>query len=68
MLTKYQKFLKAFLWTLVLGIFMIFMIDLNWYPRASMVANATINKSFLVFIVIIIASFMGYLNHHLNKK
>ncbi|MDI9338644.1 MAG: hypothetical protein QM539_09495 [Alphaproteobacteria bacterium] len=65
---KYQKFLKGFLWTLVIGIFMIFIIDLNWYPRASMVANANISKSFLLVIVIIIASFIGYFNHHMHKK
>ncbi|MCX8473217.1 MAG: hypothetical protein ORN85_06170 [Sediminibacterium sp.] len=67
MFSKYKKFWKGFLWTWLLGIIMIFAIDKNWYPRATMEANATTSKGFLIFAITCIALFIGYFNQQMKK-
>ncbi len=67
MFYKYKKFWQGFIWTWLLGFILILVIDKNWYPRASMEANATTSKGFLYFGISCIAIFIGFLNQQMKK-
>jgi membrane protein YdbS with pleckstrin-like domain len=69
-----KKTLRQFFFGLPIGLFIsagiILSLDLNWYPRANMVANASLNPYVLFIAVIAIAIFTAifYKKHQWDMK
>jgi membrane protein YdbS with pleckstrin-like domain len=69
-----KKTLRQFFFGLPIGLFIsagiILSLDLNWYPRANMVANASLNPYvlFIAVIAIVIFTAIFYKKHQWDMK